>query len=152
LNEDGRSVSNLQITKLGIIKGGNCEKWFKARSNREVGVRMAIDWLLNHNCININKGMCKIVKVPTKLHSLKWVINFCNSSDIEIGWRRFISEIAIPLYKKGKEFKLTQLKKWGADKAALEFALMASIKNYEMIYSVPHRDELYKKWKPLENK
>ena len=145
-------MSNLVITKLGIIKGGNCEKWFKARSQREAGVRMAIDWLLNHNCIDIHKGLCKIVKIPTKLYSLKWVIRLCKSGDIEIGWRRFISEIARPLAKEGKRFRLAQLKKWGANKAALEFAFTASVRNRKMSYSKPHRDEIYKKWKPQENK
>ena len=42
-------MTNLVITKLGIIRGGNCEKWFKHRSSRETGVRMAIDYLLKHN-------------------------------------------------------------------------------------------------------
>lgn len=141
-------MSNLKITKLGIIKGGNCEKWFKSRSNRECGVRMAIDWLLNHNCIEIRKGWCKIIKVPTKLYSLRWVIKFCHSVDIEIGWRRFISEIARPLCEKGEKFRLTQLKKWDADKAALQFALTSTFKHHKMCYSKPHRDEIYKKWKP----
>ncbi len=137
---------NLQITKLGIIRGGNCEKWFKNRSQRELGVRMAIDYLLNHNCIDIHDGMCKIVKVPPRLCSLRWVIKHCGACDIEIGWRRFISEIAIPLRREGKSFRLTQLKKWGADKAALQFALTRSIKKHKMSYSKPHLDEIYKKW------
>ena len=144
-------MSNLVITKLGIIKGGNCEKWFKSRSQREIGVRMAIDWLLNHNCIDIHKGWCRIVKIPAKLYS-RWVIKHCSSCDIEIGWRRFISEIAKPLFEEGKKFKLTQLKKWGANKAALEFAVTSTIRSREMSYNKPHYDSIYKKWKPQENK
>ena len=140
-------MSNLQITNLGIIKNGNCEKRFKSRSKRERGVRMAIDWLLNHNCIDIRKGWCKIVKVPTKLYSLKWVIKHCQGCDIEIGWCRFITEIAKPVFEKGTKFRLARLKKWGADKAALEFALTASVRQHEMSYSKPHQDEIYKKWK-----
>lgn len=139
-------MSNLKITKLGIIKGGNCEKWFKARSNRERGVRMAIDWLLNHNCIEISKGWCKIVKVPVRLYS-RWVIKHCSSCDVEIGWRRFISEIARPLCKKGESFRLTKLKRWGADKAALEFAFTATVRNREMSYNKPHYDGIYKRWR-----
>ncbi len=142
-------MPNLQITRLGIIKGGNCERWFKARSKREYGVRLAIDWLLNHNCITISKGWCKIVKLPLKLLALRWVIdNVCHlyGGDVEIGWRRFISEIARPLYKKGEKFRLTHLKKWGADKAALEFAVTSTFKHHKLCYAKPHRDEIYKKW------
>ncbi len=137
---------NLQITKLGIIKGGNCEKWFKSRSQRELGVKMAINYLLNHNCIDIHNGMCKIVKVPPRLYSMRWVIQHCGACDIEIGWRRFISEIARPLQEDGKSFRLSTLKKWGVDKAALEFAITSTFKNHKMSYSKPHADEIYKKW------
>lgn len=140
-------MSNLKITKLGIIKGGNCEKWFKARSNRERGVRMAIDYLLNHNCIEIIKSMCKIVKVPKQFSSMNWVIKHCSSCDIEIGWRRFVSEIARPLLESGEKFKLSTLKRWGADKAALEFAFTATIRNRGMSYSKPHYGGIYKKWR-----
>lgn len=145
-------MSNLKITKLGIIKGGNCEKWFKSRSLRERGVRMAIDYLLNHNCIEIIKGMCKIVRIPKQFSIMNWVIKHCSSCDIEIGWRRFVTEIARPLFETQEKFRLSTLKRWGADKASLEFALTSTFKHHKMCYSKPHRDEIYKKWKPQENK
>ncbi len=137
---------NLQITKLGIIKGGNCEKWFKRRSLREQGVRMAIDYLLNHNCIEIQKGLCQIVKIPPRFFKMRWVIQHCSSCDIEIGWRRFVSEIAVPLQESGRKVRLSTFKKWGADKAALEFALTSTFSNRKMSYSKPHADEIYQKW------
>lgn len=140
-------MANLVITELGIIKGGNCEKWFKRRSERERGVRMAIDYLLNHDCIEIIKGMCKIISIPKKFWSMKWVIKHCSSCDVEIGWRRFISDIARPLLESQKKFKLSTLKRWGADKASLEFAFTQTFKNKKFCYSHPHCDEIYKKWK-----
>ena len=142
-------MSNLQITELGIIKGGNCEKIFKQRSDRERGTRIAIDWLLNNNCIEICKGWCKITKVPNKILSMWWVIdNICKvyGGDAEIGWHRFIQDIAVPLHKTGKKFRLIQLKRWGANEAAMEFAFSASVKNHLMCYAKPHHDGVYKKW------
>ena len=137
----------MQITKLGIIKGGNCEKWFKRRSARELGVRNAIDYLLNHNCIEIQNSWCKIVKIPPRFFKMRWVIQHCSSCDVEIGWRRFVSDIAVPLEKSGTKFRLSTLKRWGANKAALEFALMTTFKKHKISYSKPHADSIYQEWK-----
>ncbi len=114
-----------------MIKGGLCEERFKARGKRERGSKMAIDWLLYHNCIEIKRGWCRIIKVPRKIYSFRWPIdNICKlyGGDAEIGWRRFIRDIAIPLCKKKTKFRLSKLKTWGVDQAAKEFAVVLAVK------------------------
>jgi hypothetical protein len=135
-------MSNIQITELGIIKGGNCEKMFKNRNQREKGTADAVNWLLHNDCMNIFKGWCQIVKFPKRLQNMRWVIRQCSGkpTDYELGWRRFMSDIALPLYRSKKKFRLSQLKKWGADLAALEFVLT------KLSYSKPHCPEIYKIW------
>lgn len=140
----------MKLNKLGMIKGGVCEGIFTKRSERERGACMAIDWLLNHNCIEMCKGKYKIVKVPKKLDALRWVINNVWKlwgTDAEIGWRRMIIDIAIPLCKSGKEFSLKWLKKQADDLAAHEFALASTIRNKRITMDHIHYDSLYHKWR-----
>ncbi len=140
---------NSRITKLGIRKGGGCEKMFKCRRKRERGVELAIDWLLNNNCIDIKKGWCKITKMPEKVCSFRWPIdNICvpYGGDAEIGWRRFMQDLATPLFKSGEKFRLSTLKKWANDLAALEFAFSGTFKQMKISLCQPHADSLYHKW------
>ena len=138
-----------------MIKGGDCEKRFKARHKREKGAELAINWLLYHNCIEIKGGWCKIIKIPRKIVSFRWPIdNICKvyGGDAELGWRRFISDIALPLYRKKTKFRLSKLQTWGADKAAQEVAVKIAIarltaKPVGIIETgKPPQDALYKEW------
>ena len=150
---------SIVLTKLGMIKGGLCEGRFKARQKRERGTELAINWLLYHNCIEIKGGWCRVIKVPGKLHSFRWPIdNICKlyGGEAEIGWRRFISDIALPLYKKKTKFRLSKLQTWGADQAAKEFAIKFAIRRLEgaksgeasfgLTTGKPPQNALYKEW------
>jgi hypothetical protein len=92
----------IQITNLGIIKGGACEKRFRQRSGRERGVRMALDHFLGRGYIVFVNGWGSVIRLPNYVHSNKWIIpNICRvwGGDTEIGWRRFVHEIAEPYYE-----------------------------------------------------
>ena len=137
------------ITKLGIIKGGGCEKIFKARRNRERGADLAVNWLLNHGCVNINKGWCQIIKMPKCVRQLKWVIkNVCHiyGGDAEIGWRRFMQDVAQPTFESKEKFRVSKLQEWGATIASMEFSFSGTFKNSKISLTKPHADAIYQKW------
>lgn len=146
----------LKINKLGMIEGGVCEWLFKTRRKRDKGTKLAVDWLLYNNCIEIKRGWCRITNIPKKLYSFRWPIdNICKiyGGDAEIGWRRFISDIAIPIYKKKTKFRLSKLETWGADAAAREYAVKVAVRRLTGSESSdaipdgkPHQDALYKDW------
>ena len=136
------------ITKLGIIKGGGCEKIFKARRKRERGAELAINWLLNHGCIDINKGWCKIIKMPKCVRGFRWVIDVCkvHGGDAEIGWRRFMQDVAQPVFDSGKKFRVSKLHEWGATVASMEFSFSGTFTQSKIALTKPHLDSIYKKW------
>lgn len=147
----GYSMGNLQITKLGIIKGGECEKIFRRRSKREKGATIAVNWLLNNGYIRILKGWCKVTKMPN--HGMRWVIEHVGKpygGDTEIGWHRFMQDVARPLFESGRSFRVRDLANWGAEISSLEFALAKTFKQAKITLTKPHLDSIYKQWK-LEN-
>lgn len=120
----------ITIGKLGIIKGGACEKRFQAKAKRERGVDIAMQYLIDNKCIITNHGWSQIVRIPSTATNMRWIIrNVCKlwGGDVEIGWRRFIQEIAIPLYDSKKKFRMSHLKKWGQYTARSEFSLGSTI-------------------------
>ncbi len=144
-----------------MIKGGLCEERFRARRKRERGSELAVNWLLYNNCIEIKGGWCRIIKVPRKIYSFRWPIDNImklHGGDAEIGWHRFISEIALPLYRKKTKFRLSKLQTWGADQAAKEFAVKLAVKrltdgNVGLLETgKPPQDALYKDWLKEEGK
>ncbi len=146
---------SIVVNKLGMIKGGLCEQRFKARRKRERGVVLAINWLLYNNCIEIKGGWCRIISVPRKIYSFRWPIDNImklHGGDAELGWRRFISEIALPLYRKKTKFRLSKLGTWGADKVAQEFVVKSAARRMlnestaDLIDGRPPQDALYKDW------
>jgi len=158
------NMANLQITKLGIIKGGVCEKIFKQRSKRETGADRAWQWLLDNKCIRFCNGWYQIIKLPPKILDLKYVISQTHDGDIEIGWRRFISDVAEQLFDSKRKFRLKWMRRWVEDIASFEFGIGTtdgSVPNphdLEIIdmlegkskhcfgYASSHQDEIYKKW------
>ncbi len=151
----------IKLNKLGMIKGGDCEKRFKARKKRERGAALAIDWLLYHNCIEIKGGWCRIINIPKKIVSFRWPIDNVmklHGGEAELGWRRFISDIALPLFRKKTKFRLSKLQTWGADQAAKEFAVALAIRRLTgeglsmLSTGKPPQDALYKDWLKEEGK
>lgn len=145
----------IKLNKLGMIKGGDCEIRFRARRNQEKGVKLAVDWLVYNNCIEIKRGWCRIIKIPKKLYSYHWPIdNICKEygSGAELGWRRFISHIARPLHKKKTKFRLFKLETWGEDAVARKFAVALALRRLTgkslagLTDGKPHQDVLYKEW------
>ncbi len=161
----------VEIGKLGIIKGGVCEGIFRNRKQREIGTISAVNWLLDNKCISIHKGWCQVVKFPQCLQNTNWVIKQCSGrgANYELGWRRFVGDIALPLYKSGKKFRLSTLKGWGANLAAFEFGIgttdgsMPNPHDLEIIeqlqgkskhifgYAPPHQGHLFEEWKKSGN-
>lgn len=148
------------INKFGMFKGGVCESIFKQRQGREKGTRLAWNWLLDNKCVEVNRGWYKIIKLPKKLRSFCWPIDsICkvHGGDAEIGWRRFISDIAAQLLNK-KSFRLKWMEKWIVDLASFEIALGSDNMPFNeghalgangpvrVGYAPPHQSELYNKW------
>lgn len=151
---------NSRLNKLGMIKGGVCEGIFKQRRHREKGVRRAWLWLTYHKCTVNNNGWLKIIKIPNKLTDLQWVIdNVCvpYGGDAEIGWRRFMQDVATPLLN-GKSFRLKWMKKWITDLASFEMGLSSENMPFneghalgangpvKAGYAPPHQPELFNRW------
>lgn len=152
---------SIKITKLGIIKGGVCERAFKERRQREQGARLHWDWLLSHNCVKVKNGWYRIIKECNK--SWRWAaknIGRLYGADTEIGWLRFKQDIVPQLFKNKRSFRLKWMEKWIYDIASFELgmcskdseplteahALGAGESRTIIGYAPPHQPELYKKW------
>lgn len=154
----------MKLNSLGMIKGGVCEKLFQRRTLREQGSRIAWEWLNKNKCIRVKNGWYKITKLPQKAFALRYVINQCHNGDIEIGWRRFMTDVADQLYKQHRRFRLRWMQKWIEDIASFE--LGARSEKGEALtaahslgggpskvifgYARAHQPQLYKKYKALK--
>ena len=133
----------VEITDLGIIKGGVCEGLFKMRKQRESGCQLAWDATITEGCVSISKGWFKVNKLPKYRKYGEY-----GSANHEIGFYRMMNDVLATLIRTKQKFRHKWMEKWILDIASFEFGVQMedpfTVKAAG--YAKPHLDETYQKW------
>ena len=127
-------MGNMQITHLGIIKGGEAEAIFRRRTSRSIGSRMCWNDFNDQGLVVHNRGWLRLkngLKKPAPGHY--------GGGNSEIGYLRFEQDVAYQLIKNNRAFRLKWMLLWIDEIAAFEFMMGEG-------YGRPHLNHIYQQW------
>lgn len=155
-------MANLVINEDGMIVGGLCDQAHQRRALREKGAEMYLEELKSRGYLDSRYGWLRITQLPEISEKEIMELGSKFGTDVKIGYIRFKKDIAENLFYEGRAFRMTQLKTWLEDIAALEFAAVPRDPNNPLAildllngdkeavsfgYASPHEDALYRKRK-----
>lgn len=151
----------MKVNSDGMIIGGVCDKKHHGRASREKGAKLYLQLLIDKECISKNKGWLRIAELPTIPKKEIYRIGSQYGIDVEIGYRRFKTDVVTTLHEQNKAFRKRWLEKWAEDICSFEFGVGGHTDNPLAIlealsgnkeacsfgYAKPHQDALYQKRK-----
>ena len=151
----------IKINSDGMIVGGVCDMAHHQRASREIGARLYLELLRDKGCISENKGWLRIIKLPKIIQREIYKIGSQYGANVEIGYRRFKTDIVETLHEQNRSFRKRWLEKWAEDICSFEFGVGGDTDNPLAIlgafsgnkkaccfgYAEPPQDDLYKKRK-----
>lgn len=141
----------------GMIIGGVCDTKHHDRVLREKGANMYLTKLIESGCLQSYNGWQSITKLPRESKKQIYGIGALYGTNVEIGYRRFKTDVIENLFESKKHFRSKWLKRWLEDICSFEFgakmknplaildALAGDKEACQFGYAPPHQDALYKK-------
>lgn len=145
--------------EYGYIIGGGCDKAHRERVQREHGILSALEHYVDRGLIRVSgRGWWKLIRWRRTTH-FRVTENLANgypagaktrpqsTAGRAIGFYRFEQELVPAILRRGKSFRMSQLRNWCACVAACEFGMDGEtpLGPWQHGFTKPHHDGMFQK-------